>query len=363
MPKHFYAVIMAGGGGTRLWPVSRKAKPKQSLVLFGNRTLFQIAVDRLAGLFTTDDIFVVTVADQAEQLYLQYPELRTENFLIEPMPRGTASVVAMAASAIQKKDPQGVMVVLTADHFIENIDGFHNVLKSAFEAAQKGYLVTLGIPPTNAATGYGYIESGFSLGKFGGSDVYNVKAFKEKPDQKMAQSFLDQGSYSWNSGMFIWRVDVILDKFKILMPDLFIKLSQIEKEIGTDHTSSHFREIWESIQPETIDYGIMEKSDHCVVLSAGGLGWSDVGSWDSVFDVVQPDERGNVIINAQHLGFETKHSLICSTNAEHLIVTIGMENVIIVDSGDALLICPRGESQRVKELVNYLKEHHLTPFL
>jgi mannose-1-phosphate guanylyltransferase len=363
MTDHFYAVIMAGGGGTRLWPLSRKANPKQFLSLIGDRTLFQIAVDRLDGLFRYEDVYVVTIASQAEQLHLQCPQIPTKNFLIEPMPRGTASVVAMAATAIQKIDPQGIMVVLTADHFIENVPVFQSVLRSAKEVAKKGYLVTLGIPPVFASTGYGYIENGASLGKFGGHEVFDLLAFKEKPDLETAQAFLDKGGYSWNSGMFIWQVDTILDRFKLLMPDLFIKLTQVRSEIGIDHSSEHFKEIWGSIKPETIDYGIMEKSDHCVVLPAGDLGWNDVGSWDSIFEVIQPDERGNIILNAQHIGFETNHSLVCSTNPDRLIVTIGMENLIIVDSGDALLICPRGESQKVKELVKYLKDNHLTLFL
>ena len=363
MAGHFYAVIMAGGGGTRLWPISRKTTPKQFLRLFGERTLFQIAVDRLGGLFTPEEIFVVTVADQAEQLHLQCPELKTENFLIEPMPRGTASVVAMAAVAIQKIDPQGIMVVLTADHFIQNVAGFQTVLKAGYEVAQKGYLVTLGIPPTYAATGYGYIEYGAKIGHFSDLDVFDVSAFKEKPDEQTAHAFLEKGGYSWNSGMFIWRVDVILDKFKLLMPDLSLHLDQLRNDIGQDHTTPYFREIWGSIHPETIDYGIMEKSDHCVVLPAGDLQWNDVGSWDSLFQVIDPDAHGNILINTQHIGLDTYNSLVCSTSTDRLIVTIGMENVIIVDSGDALLICPRGESQRVKELVKYLKDNHFTPFL
>ncbi|MHC1740862.1 MAG: mannose-1-phosphate guanylyltransferase [Anaerolineaceae bacterium] len=363
MTDHFYAVIMAGGGGTRLWPLSRQAKPKQALTLFGNRTMFQVAVDRLDGLFAAENIFVVTVANQAEQLLQQCPNLRSENFLIEPMPRGTASVVAMAALAIQKIDPQGTMVVLTADHFIENVLQFQLILKAAYEVAQKGYLVTLGIPPTYAATGYGYLESGEKIGQFGNFEVFDVRAYREKPDLKTAQAFFEKGVYSWNSGMFIWRVDVILDKMKILMPDLWLTLSQIKNEIGNDHSGQYFRETWQTIKPETIDYGIMEKSDHSVVLPAGDLNWNDVGSWDSIFEVVEPDSSGNIIINAQHIGFETKNSLICSSNPARLFVTIGMENVIIVDTGDALMICPRGESQKVKELVKYLNDHHLTPFL
>jgi mannose-1-phosphate guanylyltransferase len=363
MDNHFYAVIMAGGGGTRLWPLSRQANPKQTLTLFGNRTLFQIAVDRLGGLFAPENIYVVTVANQAEQLHLQYPELPTQNFLIEPMPRGTASVVAMAATAIQKRDPLGVMVVLTADHYIENVPQFQKVLRTAYEVAQKNTLVTLGVPPAYASSGYGYIESGSKVGQFNGMDVFDVLAFKEKPDRKTAEAFLEKGGYSWNSGMFIWKVDVILDKFKLLMPDLWLKLSEVEKLIGVNHTSKEFLETWQSIKPETIDYGIMEKSDHCVVIPAGDLNWNDVGSWDSLFDVVQANERGNILINARHLGFETTNSLVCSTNSERLLVTIGMDNIIIVDTDDALLICPRGESQKVKDLVKYLKDNQLTPFL
>jgi mannose-1-phosphate guanylyltransferase len=349
MSGHFYAVIMAGGGGTRLWPLSRQAKPKQSLSIFGDRTLFQIAVDRLGGLFTSQEVFVVTIASQAEQLHLQCPEIPTGTFL--------------AAEAIQKKDPQGVMVVLTADHYIQNVVEFQKVLHIANEVAQKRYLVTLGVPPLNASTGYGYLERGTQIDQFGGRNVYAVKAFKEKPDQKTARAFLDKGNYYWNSGMFIWKVDVILDQFRLLMPDLSFKVSQLRDEIGHDHTSPHFREVWESIIPETIDYGIMEKSDCCVILPADDLRWNDVGSWDSIFEVVPPDDRGNILINVRHIGFDTNNSLICSTNPDRLVVTIGLDNMIIVDSGDALLICPRGESQKVKDLVKYLKENHLTPFL
>ncbi len=363
MLNHFYAVIMAGGGGTRLWPLSRKAKPKQSINLFGKRTLFQIAVDRLDGLFAPDQIYVVTVADQAEQLFNQCPQIPVKNFLIEPMPRGTASVVAMAASAIQKRDPLGVMVVLTADHYIRDVVAFQSVLKAAKAVAEEGHLVTLGIPPTFASTGYGYIENGKALGSFEGFSAFELKAFKEKPSAEIAEEFLRKGGYSWNSGMFIWKVDVILEKFKQLMPDLFTKLISIHNDIGVDHSSQHFRDVWSSIVPETIDYGIMEKSDRCAVLPAGNLGWNDVGSWDSLFEVVPADANGNIVLNARHVGLDTQNSLVYSSDSNRMIVTLGMQNVIIVDTGDAVLICPRGESQKVKDLVNYLKERQFTPFL
>jgi mannose-1-phosphate guanylyltransferase len=363
MNEHFYAVIMAGGGGTRLWPLSRKNTPKQSLTLFGNRTMFQIAVDRLDGLFSPDRIFVVTIAEQAEQLHLQAPQLPTANFLIEPMPRGTASVVAMAAAALLKKDPQAVMAILTADHYIENVVNFQAALKAACTVAGDGYLVTLGIPPAYPSTGYGYIESGKEIGKFAGTSVFEVNAFKEKPKLETAQEFLRKGGFSWNSGMFIWRADVILQKFERFMPELYAKLETLGDEIGINHLSKHFTEVWQSIIPETIDYGIMEKSDGCAVIPASDLNWNDVGSWDSLFDVIPADANGNILIHARHIGLDTKNSMICSTNPERLVVTLGVENLILVDTGDAVLVCPRGESQKVKELVNYLKDHHLTPFL
>jgi mannose-1-phosphate guanylyltransferase len=363
MNEHFYAVIMAGGGGTRLWPLSRKVTPKQSLSLFGDRTMFQIAVDRLDGLFRPEQIFVVTVANQAEQLHFQSPQIPTENFLIEPMPRGTASVVAMAAAALQKKDPEAVMVVLTADHYIENVVMFQAALRTANEAAKQGYLVTLGIPPQYPSSGYGYIQSGQKINSFADFEVFRVKAFKEKPKIEVAEEFLKKGGYSWNSGMFIWRTDVILEKFRQLMPDTYEKVNSLLAELGVDHLSPHFHSVWESIVPETIDYGIMEKSDGCAVIPVNDLNWNDVGSWDSLFDVIDPDANGNILIHARHIGLDTKNSLICSSDPERLIVTLGMEDVILVDTGDAVLVCPRGQSQKVKELVNYLHDHHLTPFL
>ena len=363
MNEHFYAVIMAGGGGTRLWPLSRKATPKQSLNLFGDRTMFQIAVDRLNGLFSPEQIFVVTVADQAEQLHFQSPQIPTGNFLIEPMPRGTASVVAMAATVLQKKDPEAVMAVLTADHYIENVVMFQTALRTANEAAKQGSLVTLGIPPLYPSTGYGYIESGKNLGIINDLAVFEVKAFIEKPTLEIAEGFLNRGGYNWNSGMFIWRTEGILEKFQTLMPDLFGKISSLQNEMGEDHLSAHFRTVWESIVPETIDYGIMEKSDGCAVIPVNDLSWNDVGSWDSLFDVIQPDANGNILIHAKYIGLDTKNTLICSTNPERLIVTLGVENLILIDTGDAVLVCPRGQSQKVKELVNFLQNNHLTPFL
>ncbi len=361
--KHFFAVIMAGGGGTRLWPLSRKASPKQMLRLFGGKSLFEIALERLEGIFSIEQIYVVTVEEQVKALSALAPQVPLKNFIIEPMPRGTAAVVAMAAAAIQKLDDKAVIAILTADHFIQNVPDFQEVLSAAYEMAKSGVLVTMGIQPTFPATGYGYIEAGEQVDSFEHVKAFKVDAFIEKPSEARAVEFLRDGKYSWNSGMFIWKVDVILQEIKRYMPQLHATIQQLEPKLMVDHGNPDFVTAWSAIKPQTIDYGIMEKSDRVVVLPASNLGWNDVGSWDSLFDVLTPDLNGNIAINANHVGMDTDDSLIYSTSPKRMVVTIGLQNMIIVDTPDALMICPRGESQKIKELVQYLKDNQYTPFL
>ena len=360
---HFYAVIMAGGGGTRLWPLSRRSCPKQMLRLFDGKSLFEVALNRLNGLFDIQHIFVVTVKDQVDELSRLAPDLPLQNFLIEPMPRGTAAVAAMAAAAISKVDPQATIAILTADQFIQSVADFHEILTNAYEIAQTDVLVTLGIQPTFPSTGYGYIESGDSVSNIEHIKAFKVNAFFEKPTEARAIEFLRNEKFSWNSGMFIWKVDVILKEIKRYMPQLFATVNSLNHLLLKDHSKPEFVDQWSQIKPQTIDYGIMEKSERVVVLPASTLGWNDVGSWDSLFEVLTPDLNGNIVINARHVGMETDDSLIFSTSKDRLVVTIGTQNMIIVDTQDAILICPRGESQRIKELVQYLNDHQFTQYL
>jgi mannose-1-phosphate guanylyltransferase len=361
--EHYYAVIMAGGGGTRLWPLSRRTSPKQMLRLTGERTMFQIAVDRLAGLFTPERIMVVTVAEQAQALQNQCPEIPMENYLLEPMPRGTASVVGLAAMALQARDPDAVMAVLTADHFIQNVEGFHQVLTSAEQVAQEGYLVTLGITPTFPATGYGYIQQGQKIGSYGGLTAYLAQRFVEKPDETNALRLLESGDHHWNSGMFIWRVDRIMEEFERLMPALYQQLLEILAVWKETSRSEVLNTVWPQIKPQTIDYGIMEHARRVAVLPARELGWNDVGSWESLYDVLQADADGNILVNAQHLSLDTHESLVCTDNPKRLIVTIGVKDLVVVDTGDALLICNRHDAQRVREVVSQLKQTNRTEYL
>jgi mannose-1-phosphate guanylyltransferase len=356
MNEHYYAVIMAGGGGTRLWPLSRKETPKQMLKIFGERTLFQIAIQRLEGVFSADHILVVTVADQAAKLKEQWPEIPDENYLIEPMPRGTASVVGMAAVALARRDPQASMAILTADHFIQDEAKFRERLNAGCDLAPQGYLVTLGIHPTYPATGYGYIQRGERLGSYQGMEAFRVLSFKEKPDEARARDMLQSGDHDWNSGMFIWRVDRILEEFGRHMPVLAKELDAISADWDTPQRNETLQRIWPGIKAETIDYGIMEKAAQVAVLPAEGLGWNDVGSWDSLFDVLPGDEHGNILLGADPILVDTERSLIADSTRQRLIVAVGVKDLVVIDTGDALLVCHKDAAQQVKTVVNKLKE-------
>jgi len=361
--EHTYAVIMAGGGGTRLWPVSRKEKPKQLLPLLGKETLFQSTVNRLEKLFPPERILVVTVAEQARQMQQQAPAIPLENYLIEPSPRGTASVVALAAAVLKKRDPEASMAILTSDHFIRDKDLFRYLIRTAFDVASKDYLVTLGITPTFPSTGYGYIEQGEPLDGDYKYPVYKVKRFKEKPDQDTAEQLLRIGGHSWNSGMFIWKADTILAEIARQMPELSKAVAEIANAWNTPDRYKVVSAYWPNLKSQTIDYGIMEKAEHVAVLPAGGLGWSDVGSWDSLFEVLFPDMNGNVPVNTQHLMLDTHNTLVYGKNDERLIVTIGLDDVVVVDAGDVLMICKTDQSQKVKNVVEHLKKHNQEKYL
>jgi mannose-1-phosphate guanylyltransferase len=360
---HTYAVIMAGGGGTRLWPISRRETPKQLLPLLGKETLFQSTVARLEKLFPPERILVVTVQEQAHEMQRQVPSIPEENYLIEPAPRGTASVVALAAAVLQKRDPQAIMAIQTADHYIRNRDLFHYLIRTAFEVARKNYLVTLGITPTYPATGYGYIQQGAPLDGEYKYPVYTVERFKEKPDEHTAQTLLRSGDHSWNSGMFVWRVDAILAEIERQMPALFQVVSTIAADWGTPRQGEVLQGLWFDLKNQTIDYGVMEQAERVAVLPAGGLGWSDVGSWDSLFEVLLPDKNGNVAANSQHLAVDTNNTLVYTKNDDRLVVTIGLDDLVIVDAGDVLLVCQVDQAQKVRDVVEHLKKHHQEKYL
>jgi len=361
--EHTYAVIMAGGGGTRLWPVSRKERPKQLLPLLDDKTLFQSTVTRLENFFPPERILVVTVTEQANEMQKQAPEIPTKNYLIEPAPRGTASVVGLAAAVLKKRDSDAMMAVLPSDHFIRNRDLFHYLIRTAFQVAKKGYLVTLGITPTYPSTAYGYIHQGEALDGEFKYPVYKVKQFIEKPDEKTAQKFLRTGDHSWNSGMFVWHVDNILKEIEKQMPQLSGTISKISASWDTPQREDILNSLWYDLKNETIDFGVMENAEMVAILPAGGLGWSDVGSWNSLIEVLLPDMNGNIAQNAQHLAIDTHNSLVYSNDYERLVVTIGVDDMVLVDTGDVLLVCKSDQAQKVRDVVQHLKKHRQEKYL
>ena len=353
----YFAVIMAGGGGTRLWPLSRQDRPKQTLSLFGERSLFQMAVDRIRPLIPVERLRIATIEEQVALLQAQVGDLPVSSFLIEPGPRGTASVIGLAAVRLAQLEPDAVMAVLTADHFVADEAGLLALLAAAYQPAKQGHLVTLGIEPTAPSTGYGYLQLGERLDDADGRPLYRVSAFREKPDALTAEAYLGDGGYLWNSGMFIWRVDRILQEFRTHMPALADGLDDILGAIGTEREGQVVREVWQGLISETIDFGVMEKADDVVVLPASGLGWWDVGSWNRLYDVLPVDPQGNLILADEVVALDTSGTLIVQeSGAQRLIATFGVDDLVIIDTGLALLVTTRSNAEQVRSLVDRLRQ-------
>ena len=347
----YYAVIMAGGSGTRLWPLSRRGRSKQALKLVGERTMLQHAVDRLAPLFPPEQIYVVTREDQCALLSSQVPELPRSSFINEPVGCGTAPAIGLAAIQLRKRDPAAIMAVLTADHYITDTGAFRRVLEAAALVAVGGPLVTLGIKPASPSTGFGYIEQGDGLGSVLGLPVFCVKQFTEKPGLELAHQMLASGMYSWNSGMFVWRVDRILEEFQDQMPNLYAQLMDVEASLGKPEFTQVLRRVWSQVREQTIDYGVMEHAGRVVVIPVD-IGWTDVGSWASLAELLPPDQDGNIFVGPCK-EIDTHNTLVFG--GKRLVATIGLKDIVIVDSDDALLVCAKQREQDVREIVERLK--------
>jgi mannose-1-phosphate guanylyltransferase len=360
MANHFYALIMAGGVGSRLWPLSRQKSPKQVLPLMGDRSMFAMAVERLQPLMTPDDVLVVVGEEQVDLLKAEGTGIPDRNYVVEPAGRGTAPAIALSALALRRRDPDAIMAVLTADHFIGDDEGFREVLKAACAVAAQNYLVTLGITPSAPATGYGYIERGQHLLQANDYAAYKVTAFREKPDLVTAKHFVTSGRHSWNSGMFVWKVSRFLDELSRTMPEFHQQLRLIDAALGTPDADRVLRAVWQDVQPQTVDYGVMEKARDVAVIPAE-FGWNDVGSWATLLEILDNDEQGNVIRHAQHVGVDTSNTLVFGH--DRLVATIGLHDLIVIDTGDAVLICPKDRAQDVKKIVDDLKKSGKAQYL
>ena len=352
-----FALILAGGAGTRLWPRSRAALPKQLLALTGGDTMMQATVKRVLPIVPLEHIFVATNREYGPLIKEQIPGLPTSNIVEEPSSKNTAPCIGLAAAHMRQLDPDAVMASLHADHFIADEEGFRQALLAAEEVAQEGYLVTLGITPDKPETGYGYIQRGPKIGHYNNHAVYQVARFLEKPDLTTAEKFVASGEYYWNSGIFIWQISTLLEAFRNCMPEFYEQLGQLEQALVAGQTIDA---IWQTIQSESIDVGIMERAAKVAVVPVD-IGWNDVGSWTAIHEINVKDENGNVALGAEHLAVDTRGTLVQGNG--RLIATIGLEDVVIVDSDDALLVCARDKVQDIKKVVEWLKENKRTELL
>ena len=355
-----YAVIMAGGRGTRFWPRSRESKPKQLLNLTGEKTLIQETVDRISPLVPLKNVIIVTGAAHAEEIIAQFPSLPRENVIIEPRGRNTAPCIGLAALYLRKKDPDAIMVVLPADHMISNTAAFVDALSTAiFTARQGDYLITVGIKPEAPETGYGYIEGGGPFSSNANSSVLNVVSFREKPDLPTACSFLEKGTFYWNSGMFVWKVSSIMKALQRTLPGLYRELSTLEGTLGTHDENEALTHVYNRIDAISIDYGVMEKASN-VLLVPGDFGWNDLGSWDALWNISEKDVKNNVV-RGPVIAVDSCDSLVFAK--DKLVTLVGVDNLIVVETDDAILILKRGRSQDVKHVVEILEKQNQRGYL
>jgi mannose-1-phosphate guanylyltransferase len=344
-----YVLILAGGSGERFWPLSRKSRPKQLLSLFSKETLLEATIRRLDGLVPAAQILILTNADQEAAVRALCPQLPSENIVAEPAKRDTAAAIALGAGWIARRAPDATMIVLPADHLISDTAGFQRTLHVAVAAAeQTGELVTIGITPTWACPGFGYIELGERATlaeKPDGPDLFDVARFREKPSAELAETFLKQGNFRWNAGMFIWTVRAVVAAFNRHVPPLGEFIAQLHR---SPELAPVLAETFPSLPKVSIDYAVLEKADR-VLMVESGFDWDDIGSWTAIAKYLHDDGDANVG-NATLATVDSRHNLVYSTEGK-MIALLGVQDLIVVHTADALLVCNRHEAERIKQLI------------
>lgn len=351
------AVIMAGGQGTRFWPVSREDSPKQFLSVSGGRSLLQETVTRLQPLLEPQDVYVVCGQKYVDKVQAQLQELRSDQIIAEPVPRNTAPCIGLAAIYLRERFPDAVMAVLPSDHVIQEVAEFQRALQVAEHFARQGWLMTFGIEPSYPATGFGYLHRGEKIDEHAGKQAHRVKQFTEKPDRKRARDFLQSGDYYWNSGMFVWSVADILSAIQLYMPGLYEGLLEIQQRWNDP---AQVKEVFSRLENTSIDFGVMEKASRVAMLPCR-LGWSDVGNWKALAEILSKDAEP-VTANGPYVAIDSKECVVYSSNGK-MVALVGVEGLIVVSTPDALLVCNRERTEEVKKVVEQLKAKGLTRYL
>lgn len=357
--EHVHVTILAGGSGTRLWPHSRRSRPKQFLNLVGQQSMLVDTVERVLPLVPLERIHVLTGPEHAPLVAEQLPDLPPDNIMVEPSPKGTAPCLGLAALRLFRRTgrPHDVMISLHADHVVQREDRFRDALRAAAAVARNGHIVTIGIIPAYPETGFGYIERADPLPPAANQDAFRVARFTEKPPLERAQQFVASGRFYWNTGYFAWTLGGILDEFRRSLPEVY---AHLERMSPADDRAPAL-DAWEAITPITIDVGIMERANDLAVIPCD-LGWSDIGGWASLHDILPGNAEGNVVADGtRHVGIDTANCLIQGT--DRLIATVGLEGMIVVDTGDALLVLPKSRAQDVSALVRELRARGLEDYL
>jgi mannose-1-phosphate guanylyltransferase len=357
-----YAVLMAGGEGTRFWPKSRKSYPKQLLNFAGSGSMLQQAYERIKPLMSDDKILVVTNAKLKKEIQKQLPHIPAGNIIGEPEGRNTAPCIGVAAAIIQEKSSdEEIMVVLPADHLVRGLSDFKKTLQAGVEYAKANdALITLGIQPTYPETGYGYIQVDEKLYSKRGKDIFRVRAFAEKPNIETAMRFIKSGDFLWNSGMFIWSVRAIMKEIDDHLPELAEDLKLLQRNAGKPKFKNVLADVYARTKSISIDYGIMEVAKNVCVIKAN-FDWNDLGSWEAIYNISKKDKNGNVCHANKEILLDAKNNYFYSP--KKIIAAVDVEGLVVVDMPDALLICSKEKSQQVKIIVDCLKRQKMNSYL
>lgn len=353
------AIILAGGAGTRLWPLSRRARPKQMLKLLGDHSLLKHAFDRLTGMFPATAIYVVTNADLISLTHRELPDLPVENIIAEPATRDTANAIGFAAHWISRKTEFRKMFVTTADHLIQPVDLFQVAVEKLLSAVDRkpNALATFGIRPTSPHTGYGYLQIGAAIG----DGFISVVAFKEKPDRQTAERYVADGNHLWNSGMFAWRIDTILNELARCLPENARKLAMIAAQLEETADASQIATDYFRLPSISIDFGVMEKAKE-VITTELPCEWRDIGSWEVLASMQVPRENGNIVLGAEVIDSNAANNIVV-VDDHHLIAVLGVNNLLIVDAGDVTLICSRDQLDQIGDVVEACRAKYGSTFV